>query len=116
MNSLNKVTINGTEQWVLVRSEKADAPLIIHVQAGPGFPMIPEANTMERMLHLEQDYLVAYWDQRGCGKSFNKNIDPQTINFQQMADDIISITEHLLKTYGQKKAILVGYSAGATAS
>ena len=81
MNSLNKVMINGTAQWVLVRGQKADAPLIIHVQAGPGLPMIPEAKAMEKMLHLEQDYLVAYWDQRGCGKSFNKKLDPRSINF-----------------------------------
>jgi len=113
-NSLTKVKINGTEQWVLVRGQKADAPLIIHVQAGPGLPMIPEAKTMEKMLHLEQDYLVAYWDQRGSGKSFNKNIDPKTINFQQMADDIISCTKYLLKQYGRQKAILIGYSIGAS--
>jgi len=114
MNSLNKITINGTDQWVLVKGEKADAPLIIHVQAGPGLPMIPEAKTMEKLLHLEQDYLVAYWDQRGCGKSFNKEIDPKTINFQQMTDDIISLTKHLLKQYNKETAIMLGYSMGAT--
>jgi pimeloyl-ACP methyl ester carboxylesterase len=113
-NSLNKVKINGTEQWVMVRGQKADAPLIIHVQAGPGLPMIPEAKTMEKMLHLEQDYLIAYWDQRGSGKSFNKNIDPKTVNFQQMAYDIISCTKYLLKQHNQQKAILIGYSIGAS--
>jgi len=113
-NSLTKVKINGTEQWVLVKGQKAGAPLIIHVQAGPGLSMIPEAKTMEKMLHLEQDYLVAYWDQRGSGKSFNKNIDPKTINFQQMADDIIGCTKYLLKQYNQQKATLIGYSIGAS--
>src|SRR5476651_2625222 len=115
MKTLNKVKINGTEQWVLVSGKKADAPLIIHVQAGPGFPMIPEAKAMEKMLSLEQEYTVAYWDQRGCGKSFNESIDPQTVNFKQLADDIIECTKHLLKEYGQQKAILIGYSMGATA-
>jgi pimeloyl-ACP methyl ester carboxylesterase len=114
MNSLNKVMINGTAQWVLVRGQKADAPLIIHVQAGPGLPMIPEAKAMEKMLHLEQDYLVAYWDQRGCGKSYDKALDPKAINFQQMADDIISCTRYLLQHYHEQKAILIGYSIGAS--
>jgi pimeloyl-ACP methyl ester carboxylesterase len=113
MKSLHNVTINGTEQWVLVKGRK-DAPLIIHVQAGPGFPMIPEAKTMERMLHFEQDYLVAYWDQRGCGKSFSKNTDPKTINLWQMTDDLISCTKYLLQMYNKKTAILVGYSMGAS--
>jgi pimeloyl-ACP methyl ester carboxylesterase len=111
--SLQKIKINGTEQWVLVKGQK-DAPLIIHVQAGPGLPMIPEAKTMEKMLHLEQHYLVAYWDERGCGKSFSKNLDPKTINFSQITDDLISCTRHLLKQYGKKTAILIGYSMGAS--
>jgi len=65
-------------------------------------------------LHLENNYLVAYWDQRGCGKSFNKNIDPKTINFSQLADDIIECTKYLLKKYDKENLILVGYSIGAT--
>jgi len=114
MKTLHKISINGTQQWVLVKGQKINAPLIIHVQAGPGFPMIPEAKTMEKLLGLEQNYLVAYWDQRGCGKSFNKNISPKTINLQQMADDLISCTRQLLELYHQEKAILIGYSIGAT--
>ncbi len=114
INSLEKVMINHSEQWVLVRGKDSDAPLIIHVQAGPGFPMIPEANAMEKNLHLEADYLVAYWDQRACGKSYNKKTDPRTINFSQLADDIICCTKYLLDKYQKRKAIIAGYSQGAT--
>src|SRR3982750_2708524 len=89
---LAKININTSSQWVLVRGKNINAPLLIHVQAGPGLPMISEANKMEKLLHLENNFLVAYWDQRGCGKSFSKNILPQTINLQQMADDISSCT------------------------
>jgi pimeloyl-ACP methyl ester carboxylesterase len=115
MNKLEKININNSEQWVLVRGENANAPLILHVQAGPGLAMISEANTMGKLLGLEKNYLVAYWDQRGCGKSFNKNIDPKTITISQLADDVIACTKYLLKKYNKKKAILVGYSIGATA-
>jgi pimeloyl-ACP methyl ester carboxylesterase len=111
--SLHKIEINGTEQWVLVKGRK-NARLIIHIQAGPGFPMIAEAKTMENMLRLEKDYLVAYWDQRACGKSFAKNIDSKTISFRQMTDDLISCTKYLLQQYDRKKAILIGYSMGAS--
>ena len=83
INNLEKINVNNSEQWILVRGKNPDAPLILPVQAGPGLPMIPEANALEKLLHLENNYVVAYWDQRGCGKSFNKNIDPKTINFSQ---------------------------------
>jgi pimeloyl-ACP methyl ester carboxylesterase len=113
---LEKININNSSQWVLVRGKRIDAPLLIHVQQGPGVPMISEANEMEKRLHLERDFLVAYWDQRGCGKSFSNDIRPETINLSQMADDVIACTKYLLKKYNKDKAILVGYSIGATVS
>jgi len=114
IDCLEKVGINDSEQWILVRGKSSEAPLIIHVQMGPGFPMIPEANAMEKNLHLETDYLVAYWDQRACGKSFDKKTDPKTINFSQLTDDIICCTKYLLEKYQKKKAVIAGYSQGAT--
>jgi pimeloyl-ACP methyl ester carboxylesterase len=116
MNNLEKININNSEQWVLVRGENVNAPLIIHVQAGPGLPMISEADAMGKLLGLEKHYLVAYWDKRGCGKSFNKNIDPKSITVSQLTDDIIECTKYLLKKYKKDKAILIGYSIGATTS
>ena len=41
---LEKININNSSQWVLVRGKNIDAPLLIHVQQGPGLPMISEAN------------------------------------------------------------------------
>ena len=116
INSLDRLSINNSEQWVLVRGKNHEAPLIVQAQAGPGLPMIPEANSMNRLLHWENDFLVAYWDQRACGKSFNNNITPESVNITQMTDDLISITEQLLEKYNKEKAILIGYSIGATIS
>ena len=116
IDSLEKVTINGSGQWLLIRGENPNAPLILQVQAGPGFPIIPEASAIEKRLHLEENYLVAYWDQRGCGKSFSKETDPATINFAQLTDDLIYCTKYLLKKFKKEKVILVGYSIGATLS
>jgi pimeloyl-ACP methyl ester carboxylesterase len=115
MENLERVNINNSVQWILVRGNSA-GPLVLQVQAGPGLPMIPEASTMQKLHHLEEQYLVAYWDQRACGKSFDKNADPTTINFSQLTDDVIACTEHLLSKYKKKKAIVIGYSIGATVS
>ncbi len=116
VNRLEKLNINNSDQWVLLRGKNIDAPLLIHVQAGPGLPMISEANKMGKLLNLENKFLVAYWDQRGCGMSFNKNIPVETIHLTQMADDLISCTKCLLKKYNKNKAVIVGYSIGATIS
>jgi len=113
---LEKIEINNTEQWVLTRGINTEAPLIIQVQAGPGFPMIPEADSMNKLLKWEDDFLITYWDQRGCGKSFNKNINPESITLEQLTEDLIYCTQYLLQRYHKKKAILIGYSIGATLS
>jgi proline iminopeptidase len=114
--NLEKLTINNSTQWVLVRGKNRNAPLLIHVQAGPGLPMISEANEMENNLHLENDFLSAYWDQRGCGLSYSQESTAATINLAQMADDVLACTKYLLKKYGKEKAIIAGYSIGATIS
>lgn len=116
INTVESVNINNSEQWLLVRGKNPNAPLILHVQAGPGFPMIPEADTMQKNLLLEDNFLVAYWDQRGCGKSFSKTLKPESINFAQLRDDLIECTKYLLKKYRKDKASVIGYSIGATLS
>src|SRR5258708_9384728 len=113
---LEKLTINSSTQWVLVRGKNIDAPLLIHVQQGPGLPMISEACETENKLHLESDFLVAYWDQRGCGLSYSKDIAHEAITLTQMADDVIACTKYLLKKYNKNKAVIVSYSIGATVS
>jgi len=116
INKLEKVKINNSWQWVIVRGKNIDAPLLLHVQMGPGLPIIPEADTIEKLLHLEDHFLVVYWDQRGCGKSYDKNTNPKTINITQLTDDVVECTRYLLKKYNKDKAILSGYSLGASLS
>ena len=114
VNVLKKIPVNNSGQWILVRGKDNNSPLILQVQAGPGLPMIPEANTMQRLLKWENNFLVAYWDQRGCGKSFNKHESADNLNFNQLAEDIISCAKFLSKEFNKDKVILVGYSMGAT--
>lgn len=69
---------------------------------------------MEDMLHLEQEYLVAYWDQRGVGRSYSKDLDPRTLTFEQLTDDLIRFTSYLLGKFNKREAVVIGYSMGAT--
>jgi pimeloyl-ACP methyl ester carboxylesterase len=116
INILEKVNINNSGQWILVRGKNVDTPMILYVQAGPGLPIIPEARTLGKLLHLEDRFIVVYWDQRGCGKSFSKNIDSNTINLSQLTEDVIECTNYLLNKYNKDKLILSGYSIGASLS
>lgn len=113
MRNLEKIDINGSQQWILVKGQ-AKAPLILHIQAGPGLPMISEADMMEKLLGLEKDFLVAYWDQRACGKSFDACEDPQNLTFEQLRDDVLACMQYLMQKYQQPNIIVIAYSIGAS--
>jgi pimeloyl-ACP methyl ester carboxylesterase len=79
-------------------------------------PIICEADKMQRLFCLEKDFTVAYWDQRACGKSFDKSVESSTINLAQLADDLIACSKYLTSKYNKEKIILIGYSIGAAIS
>lgn len=113
VSNLEKININGSWQWILARGQE-NKPLLLHVQAGPGLPMISEAHMLEKVLDLEKDFLVVYWDQRACGKSFDAQEDPQNLSLNQLCDDVLACVRYLVHRYGQSKVTVVGYSIGAS--
>src|SRR5215469_3624748 len=63
------VQLGGSTQWIRIRAASSGNPVLLLVQMGPGLPMINQAQTFGRVLSLEDDFTVIYWDQRGCGLS-----------------------------------------------
>ena len=114
MNSLNKFSIGGMEQWVLFRGNNNKNPVLLFLQQGPGFPMISEADTLEKALKLENDFTVAYWDQRGCGKSYYKTIPAASMNIGQMIADTHELTGKIKIKFKVSKIYLAGFSIGGT--
>src|SRR4051812_20132472 len=65
IDTLQRFELGGPAQWALIRGRSRSSPVMLLVQAGPGFPMIHDATALERNLHLEEHFRVVYWDQRG---------------------------------------------------
>ena len=64
-------------------------------------------------LPWEHDYTVVNWDQRGAGKTYEKNgVATSDVRFDRLIDDTIALTDYVLKKLGKKKLVLVGQSAG----
>jgi pimeloyl-ACP methyl ester carboxylesterase len=108
------VKIGGIEQWISVRGRHPDAPIILFLHGGPGFSSIP---TSWRFLQSwEEDYVLAQWDQRGAGKTYEINqatrVQP-TMSVERMLADAEEVTQYLRTTYHRPKIVLVGYSWGS---
>jgi len=85
-------------------------PIIIDLHGGPG----GDAGFNHEFYrhHLEDDYLVAYLDQRGCGKSDTvKNTDLLTM--EQYVEDLDVVVDTLKNRYNSKINLL-GTSWGGT--
>jgi pimeloyl-ACP methyl ester carboxylesterase len=94
-------------------AERAGLPPILIVQAGPGLPLLHEVRKFRRRLRLESDFLVCYWEQRGCGNASRQ--DAQSVSLQQQVADLRSVLKWLHHETNQT-AIVFGISLGATIS
>jgi len=98
---------------IRIRAAKRRNPLLLLVQLGPGLPMINEVRTFERLLSLEDDFTVIYWDQRGCGRSLRSADATRGLSVQEMVRDTGQLLAMLCDRFGTP-AIVAGFSMGAT--
>ncbi len=107
------VEIGGIRQWVNVRGQDRDNPMVLFVHGGPASPIIPTLWQFQRP--LEEYFTVVNYDQRGSGKTLVLN--PQeavadTLKVQRYVDDAIALAEHLRSRYHKRKLVLMAHSWG----
>jgi proline iminopeptidase len=112
IDSLESFDIDGSTQWALLRGDRSSRRVLLIVQQGPGLPLIHEASEIERQLHLESEAVVAYWDQRGTGRSCD--VDPSTISVTRLVADVLAIVDALCTRLQVDQVDIVGFSLGAT--
>jgi len=106
------VTIGGIEQWVTIRGQDRSNPVLLILHGGPGSPYSPFNSWLGEWEH---SFTVVQWDQRGGGKTFQKNGEAGTgpLSFEKLASDGIELVEHLCARLGHKKIVLLGSSVGS---
>lgn len=105
-----EVQIGGVEQSVILRGRSADAPVLLVLHGGPGSPIYPFFRALNQ--GLESDFLVAYWEQRGAGLSFDPDANPQDLTVEQLVADTAELAAHLVSEFDQEKVFLLGHSWG----
>lgn len=112
VNELINVSLRGAEQWVLIRGNSLEDPLLLFLHGGPGFAQISFAPAFQR--GLEKDFLVVNWDQRGAGKSYRWGMPVSDLTLETYIADTIELVVWLLLRFEQSQLVLVGHSWGAT--
>ena len=111
ISTIEKITIGGLEQYVIIRGASTDKPVMLFLHGGPGSPEIAFMNHFNR--EIENDFIMVYWEQRGAGKSYSKEIPPETMTLEQFILDAREMSEYLTKRFNRKKIFVMGHSWGS---
>lgn len=111
VNDQHRVTTGDAGLYLLVRGARCDAPLMLWLHGGPGGAETPLFRLYDRA--LEDRFVVAYWDQRGAGRSYDPAADTALLTVERHIADLNSVIDHLHAQYGKRKIALVGHSWGS---
>jgi pimeloyl-ACP methyl ester carboxylesterase len=105
------VHIGGIDQWIAVQGEDRRNPMILYLHGGPGEAQSP---FLKDFAPWEREFTVVNWDQRGAGKTYEKNgKSTPDVTLNRLTDDAVEIAHYVLHKFGKPKLILVGQSFGA---
>jgi len=102
------VNVPESQLYVRVRGN-AEKPLIINLHGGPGGYSGIDIKLMGPA--LEDNFLVAYLDQRGCGKSPECQ-DASMLTIDQYLEDLDLVIDSLRNRFNKEKVALMGISWG----
>ena len=114
IDRLEPVRIGGIEQWIEVRGQNVNNPILLFIHGGPGIAFIPLAGDFQGS--WEKNFTVVEWDQRGAGKTYESNdkeLQRRTMNVPQMEQDTLEVVNYLRNRFGRQKIFVIGHSWGS---
>jgi proline iminopeptidase len=114
IDSLEAVQIGGMDQWIEVRGQNVNNPILLFIHGGPGIAFIPLAGAFQDP--WEQYFTVVQWDQRGAGKTYassNKELLPGTMSVERMEQDTLEVVNYLRSRFHREKIFVLGHSWGS---
>lgn len=109
--SIERITLNGVNQYISIRSENIENPVILFLHGGPGISEMPLLRIFNH--DLENNYTLVHWEQRGTGKSFNRNIPDSGFTIAQFVSDAYELSNYLIKRFKRDKIYIIGHSWGS---
>ena len=104
------VKLGGVDQSILIRGENKSNPVLLYIHGGPGNPETSFIVPYQK--EWEEYFTVVNWDQRGGGKSYREDINPDTLTTNQICSDAIELTQYLKEEFQVDKIYMVAHSYG----
>lgn len=111
INESKYVTINGNKQWISIYGEDINNPVLLYLHGGPGAATSQLDYAFTRK--WADVYTVVTWDQRNCGKSYDKALNDMPLSKGLLLQDGLELTEYLRDYLQKDKITLLGHSWGS---
>lgn len=110
INESMYVDINGTKQWISIYGEDINNPVLLYLHGGPGSSTSAYDYAFTRK--WADVYTVVTWDQRNCGKSYEKSQNNTPLSYELMMSDGLAMTKYLIDYLDKEKITILGHSWG----
>lgn len=107
------VRIGSIEQWIGIRGENRDNPVLLIIHGGPG----SSYSIFTPLIRAwESHFTVVQWDQPGSGKTFGRTGPERTgeLTMSRLIQDGIEVAEYARARLRKDKIILLASSLGTT--
>lgn len=115
---MDRIEIGGIPQSILIQGENPDNPILLFIHGGPSMP-IPGVSCRSAdytlvtcTKELVKHFTVVFWDQRGTGKSYSKQVPEETMHLEQFIQDAGEVTDYLRTRFQRDKIHLAAHSWG----
>lgn len=103
------IRVGGIDQWIQIRGEDRDNPVLLVLHGGPGWP---NATFTQARSGREKYFTIVQWDHRGTGKTLGRSSKPARaeMTFACRVADAIELSEYLCQYFHQEKLVLLAES------
>ena len=109
------IPLGNQQQFIRIRGENTENPVIVWLHGGPACPDAYVNFVWEK--YLTDRYTVVCWDQRGCGRTYFRNMgdDPmnRTASFEQAVQDLDDLVDYIEERFSPPAIAVVGHSYGS---
>lgn len=111
INESMYIDINGTKQWINIYGKDVEHPVLLYLHGGPGSSTSDIDYAFTRK--WADVYTVVTWDQRNCGKSYDKEQKDIVLTRELFMTDGKEVTEFILDYLSKEKLTILGHSWGS---